>query len=188
MRRIVSAMLILAAFAPPVFGAEIAYTDLDLDSCEMLKRYEETGGFDARCEGLDGYPVFVSEGDARMSVSFGGPRQLFGTFSPFNSIGETVEWRLADGRPQAAIVRFHLSAGADSDRKADVLLVSKVGDSNAPGCPMAAIDVTGTEQANGVARGVAALASRFDCKNPPIIIGGQDGLARTFNSAVPEGR
>ncbi|MCP1199187.1 hypothetical protein [Notoacmeibacter sp. MSK16QG-6] len=188
MRRFASALLLLMAATLPVGAAESVYSKLDLDRCDILDQYEEGGGFDARCRGIDGYPVYVSEGDARMSVSFGEPGKTFGTFGPFNSLGKTVEWRMFNGEPHAAIIRYHLETGSEPNEKGDALVVYKVARSGDAGCPMAAIDVSTTEQPNGVARGVAAFAPRFDCERSAIIISGPEGLGRSFNPAVPEGR
>ena len=72
--------------------------------------------------------------------------------------------------------------------KGQALVVSRVGTDAAPGCVVAVVDAK-VEQANGVARGAAAMAPRFACgTDMPVAIGPEDSFARSFNSIVPEGQ
>ena len=185
--------LMLAAWlAAPAFGAAHAadsfYTDLDLDACTVVATDEESGGVDLVCPGFGDWPVFVAEGDLRMDVDFGEKNDNFQTFGPFNYVHEVVEWRVEDGLPHAAILRFFLESGMGDDDKGQVLLVSKVGYPGEPGCPVGMVDALTVEQANGVARGMAAMALSFDCEaDRPVAIGAPDGYAFTFTGAVAEG-
>lgn len=180
-----------ALAAGNVAAAESVYTGLDLDACTVLATDEESGGIALRCPGYRGAPVFVSEGDLRFDVDFGVPNDQWASFGPFNSIHDTVEWRVTDGRPVAAILRFFLDTGMTGgpDDKGQVLLVSKVGGENSPGCAIAAVDVNTVEQPNSVARGAAAMASRIDCgTGAPVAIGAEESFAYSLSGVRPEGQ
>ncbi|MFX3680689.1 MAG: hypothetical protein ACN6I5_05670 [Hyphomicrobiales bacterium] len=171
-------------------AAESVYTTLDLDACAVLDQDDESGGISLQCDGLPGHPVFASEGDLRFDVDYGVPNDRWESFGPFNSVGETVEWRVADGEPHAAILRFFIDTGMTGgpEDKGQALVVSRVGTDAAPGCVVAVVDAK-VEQANGVARGAAAMAPRFACgTDMPVAIGPEDSFARSFNSIVPEGQ
>jgi hypothetical protein len=150
------------------------YTKLDFDkNCIPLATYEAGGTFS--CQGYKGFPVLLSEGDLRVSVFFGhlGPwfngtdgSEAFVSFSPFNNVANTIEWRLnPEGVPFAAILRWQISETDGSEGPGStVLVVSRVGQ---PGVGMAcpAGYVAGaTPDANDVARQIAdSLANDFDC-------------------------
>lgn len=177
------ASLSLAAAAVLVGGgAEAAsvYTRIDDAQCDVLRTYED-GGADMRCPGLDGLDVFVSEGDARLDVDYGVRTENFETFSAFNTIGDAVEW-LTDARgvPQAAIIRFLISV---DDRKAQALVVSRINTEAQDGCVIGVVDAA-LEQANGMARGIGAMAPTFDCSIDPVVIApGASELVAGFTGA-----
>lgn len=178
------------AAAGSAHAAESVYTTLDLDACAVLDQDDESGGISLQCDGLPGHPVFVSEGDLRFDVDYGVPNERWESFGPFNAINETVEWRVADGVPHAAILRFFIDTGMTGgpEDKGEALVVSRVGTEAAPGCVVAVIDAK-VEQANGVARGAAAMATRFACgADMPVGVGPEDSFAHSFNSIVPEGQ
>ncbi|WP_421856233.1 hypothetical protein [Oricola sp.] len=187
-----TAAVLAAGLASPVLAANAAdsvYTDLDLDACTVVSSDEESGGVDLLCAGYGNWPVFVAEGDLRMDVDFGVKNQAFQTFGPFNYVHKVVEWRVENGVPFAAILRFFVETGMNGNQqKGQVLLVSKVGQPGAPGCPVAAVDTKTVEQANGVARGLAALAPLFNCAvDNPVAVGAPDSFAFSFYGAVAEG-
>ena len=171
----VAGTLGLAATSAAANPVKSLYTTVDLKACKQVKRHRDGGSW--RCEGLPGYPVYVAEGDLRHFVSAGADpekrRAATQTLGPFNSIFErgsrraTIEWRF-DRRgerqiPYAIIVRFHTSADG---RRGDVLVVSKVGPSDA--CHMAYIDALSNEDAIALARHVADERARtFDCRQEP---------------------
>ncbi|MEM9278670.1 MAG: hypothetical protein AAGA76_08855, partial [Pseudomonadota bacterium] len=99
------ASLLIFAFTGKMHAAESVYTTLDLDKdCVFHSEYEQ--GASAYCSGYKGYPVHFSEGDLRQMVRFGHLRSLLGqweSFGQFNRVGETIEWRLENNRPYAAI-------------------------------------------------------------------------------------
>lgn len=159
-------LILLAAAAAGPAWAQSTYTTLDLEACEVLKVYEEGGGVDLRCDGHAGNDVFVSEGDGRMDVDFGIRNDAFQTFSAFSTVGTTVEWMQDEGGVQAAAIRFLIDVDG---RKAEALVVSKVGTGGAPGCVVALVDAA-ADQANGTARGLGAMAKFFDCDDDSIVI------------------
>ena len=175
-------LALIAAFAvlPGMAQAESVYTDLDLEACDVTETFED-GGADLLCKGLEGWDVIVHEGDARTDVDYGFTNDNFETFSAFNGPGAKVEWMLdADGRPYAAALRFLI----DTDgRKAQALVVSKPGDSEVPGCVVGVVDAA-LDQANGIARGLGAMAPLFDCAaDPVVIVPGASELVSQFNGA-----
>lgn len=163
-------------------GAEAAsvYTKIDEAQCEVLQTYED-GGAALRCPGHGGIDVFVTEGDARLDVDYGVNSGSFETFSAFNNIGDTVEWLTgSDGMAEAAILRFRISADG---REAEALVVSRVGAEGAPGCVVGVVDAA-LEQANGMARGIGAMAPLFDCNSDKVVIAsGARPLVRAFTGA-----
>ena len=108
--------LIATAFAlvlaTPVFAGKTSsdYTKLHLDSCPVVERNEEYGSVTWGCTGYRGMPIYVAEGDLRYFVSFGpnghDTRAGGQTLPPFNTINDTIEWRLESGQPFAAIHRW----------------------------------------------------------------------------------
>ena len=166
--RIASALLTLAAVAALGGGAQAAsvYSKIVDADCTVLKTYED-GGADLRCPGHDGLEVFVSEGDARLDVDFGVKTDSFETFLAFNTIGDTVEWLTnADGVAEAAIIRYLISVDG---REAQALVISRVGSESEPGCVVGVVDAA-LEQANGMARGIGAMAPLFDCSADRVVI------------------
>jgi hypothetical protein len=169
--------LALAVAASPVV-AQSSYTTLDLDECEVLEEFEV--GVDLRCDGYGGVDVFVSDGDARMEVDYGVKNDDFETFSAFNGVGETIEWFEDVDGVQAAALRFFIDVDG---RKAQALVVSKVGVEGDPGCVVGVVDAA-LEQANGIARGLLNMAKFFDCgSDKVVIVPGATELVENFNGA-----
>lgn len=179
--RIASLFLVVAA-ALAGGGAQAAssYTRIDDARCETLRTYEY-GGVDLRCPGLDGLDVFVSASDARLDVDYGVKGEDFETFPAFNNIGDTVEWLSdASGVPQAAIIRYFISVDG---REAQALVVSRINTEAQDGCVIGVVDA-GLEQANGMARGMGAMAPTFDCSIDPVVIApGASELVAGFSGA-----
>ncbi len=117
-----------------------------------------------------------------MDVDYGVPSGAFETFFGFNAVGQKVEWMLDDdGVPYAAALRFHIDN--DGTLAAQALVVSKIGTADAPGCVVGVVDAA-AEQANGVARGLGALAPLFDCaKDRAVIVPGAGALVDGFGGA-----
>lgn len=171
-------MMTIMIFSPTILvhandtteAAHSQYTTLNLDACQVLKTYEESGGVDLRCDGFKDVPVYVSEGDLRFYVSYGERSDVPAQFAPFNTLGKKVEWRLdEDGQPVAAIVRHHLdiSAGAeddDSPKERQVLSISSIGTKEKPGCVIGMVNASTNPNANQLARQIADHYARaFRC-------------------------
>ena len=148
------------------------YTSLALEkNCRMEapSAVEEAQGAEWWCDGYDGRSVWVGEGDLRYFLGYGSnakeqcsARQ---TLSAFNTIGETLEWRIQREfpghlRPIATILRYR----TDSDGKTgQYLVVTKLGSDTA--CHMAYVDVKSSRDANVLARNAAdKFALGFDCR------------------------
>jgi hypothetical protein len=154
-----------------------AYTKIEFDSmCVTLSTYEAGGSF--ACQGYRGFPVMIAHGDLRESAFFGhlgtwfngaDGSQAFVSFSPFNSLQPTVEWRLdAQGVPFAAIARWSVAApGGAEGPDASVLVVSRVGQpSDGNACVVGYINASATPDANTLARQIAdTMAAGFACRD-----------------------
>ncbi len=167
----------LALSVLPAWSEEFssAYTPLDLDKCKMLSAGgDEADGGTWLCEGYDGIDVRVAEGDLRFFVTFGpGSDDLRNaenqtaaneTLPQFNTIGDTLEWRLAmeDGKPTpfATILRYNWKVDGKSGA---TLVVTKLAKDNA--CHLAYIVASGNPQANEQARAIADRdAAEFVCE------------------------
>ena len=144
---------------------ESVYTSLDLEDCEVLETYEESGGQALRCEGYQDIPLYVTEGDARFDVDAGVPNSEWTTSGrPFNSIGDTVEWRIHDGKPVAIILRFNFETGGIPEKRSSELAVISVGGEGSPGCLVDWIPADVQPSQNVAARQIAdRQAESFDC-------------------------
>jgi hypothetical protein len=192
----------MAAFAVALCAASTAsaseksriksrFTTIELKSCQAVKTDSEGGAW--TCKGLNGYPVYVAEGDLRQFISFGANgksrRAATQTLKSFSSIftpqlkRATIEWRFrrSDGRdvPYATIMRFYTTSGtatASGDAtsaapRGEVLVVTKVTPTDA--CQMARIDARANPEAIILARSAAdELSAEFDCKSDqPRVVG-----------------
>ncbi|MBO0346765.1 hypothetical protein J0X15_16175 [Roseibium sp. CAU 1637] len=171
-------------FIPVFFGSGLGaqaqdidsvYTKIILETCRSLAMASEESTFGGSwsCDGYRGTPVSVAEGDLRMFVSFGpGAAKepaVNQTLSGFNTIGETLEWRLRDGVAFATILRWHVSA-QDGRNPGQVLVVTQL----VPGatCQIARVDAQANRNANALAREAAdRLAGNTSCEEPPKILG-----------------
>lgn len=159
----------LASFGAAAEEISSAYTTLKAGDCKDATPLD-AGGYGSvfTCKGYDGVDVRVAEGDLRMFVSYGAAaaKQTAAeqTLPQFNTIGDTLEWRLADGKPFATILRFRW----DSDNgQGSTLVVTKLGETDS--CHVAYVAATGNPNANVLARKVAdTLARGFDCETDRI--------------------
>jgi hypothetical protein len=92
------------------------YTSFDLDACTQTAPADDTvfeGSW--RCKGIAGYDVFQAGEDARGYAGFGkdeaGNCASRKTFYPFNTPLSPIEWRMAAGKPLAAIERWSTTDG-----------------------------------------------------------------------------
>ncbi|WP_417309467.1 hypothetical protein [Devosia sp.] len=173
------AVALSCAMAPAY--AESFYTSLDLDQCVVLSVDNEIGGAELRCDGHGGFDVYVSDFDARMSADFGTRDSYSQTFAAFNSVGETIEWLTDDDGVQAAILRYFIDVDG---RKAQALVVSKVGVPDQPGCVIGVVDAA-VDQSNGVARGIGAMAPVVACDPEGVVVvpGPGGALVTEFSGA-----
>ncbi|TYC53715.1 hypothetical protein FMN50_14830 [Rhodobacterales bacterium] len=168
---------LLTALSPAVSEAadiSSAYTRIRLEDCTQTAfpdQDEGTFGGAWSCEGYRGERVYVAEGDLRMFVSFGpdaaNEPAAGQTLPNFNTINETLEWRLRGGVPFATILRWFPSLGDDGSKTGSVLIVTQL----KPGggtCQIARIDAQANGNANEMARQAAdRLAGTFDCARQP---------------------
>jgi hypothetical protein len=178
---IVTALLLAGTCAGTAFGAESAYTDVDLENCQNLSAPvpagEPDGSVSWRCKGYGAYPMYFKEGDLRQSVNFGhlAPEIVdgaFESFGGFNHIGAKVEWRLdASGEPYAAILRYFIenanpeTGAPDKSYWGQVLVVYRVGRlGDDQGCVVGYVDALANAEPNVLARDVADdVAKNFAC-------------------------
>jgi hypothetical protein len=132
------------------------------------------------CPGIGGYVVRVTEDDLRMTVSIGRNLEAAANepaskhqLTPFNSVHDTLEWRMTKGAPFATIQRWFLSDASNIDKDGRptpvaMLIVTRL----SPACHVAYVDVHANAIANALARKAADEHARnFDCNNQPIVIG-----------------
>jgi len=122
---------------------------------------------------LKGYPVHFAEGDLRHMVQFGHIGSIEGqweSFSQFNHINDTVEWRLNKNLPYAAILRWFIENSNENgeysnELKGQVLVVSTVASHASPqSCVVGYVDARANKNANAIARNVADKFARgFKC-------------------------
>jgi hypothetical protein len=166
---ILAAALLLALCTPPEAAAanESVYTKLDLHQCKDVTPEEiKDNGSVSICPGYQGIEVRVAEGDLRIFVSYGpnaaNQAATYETLPQFNTIGETLEWRVKGqgAKPFATILRFHWDA---DDRQGSTLVVTKL--DGAEACHMAYVEATNNPKANELARAVADKeTANFTCK------------------------
>lgn len=165
-RLIPLALPLLIAATPALAENSSVYTKLILDQCrrEPPSGEAEDGGV-WWCEGHAGTKVRVAEGDLRMLVSYGegaADEPAAGwTLPAFNTIGDTLEWRLDEsGRAIATILRFRTQD--DSGSRRSTLVVTRLGP---PGtiCVIGTVDAVDNPDANEIARAVADNFAAAPC-------------------------
>lgn len=185
MTRPSAALAALLGLALPVLpaaaGTDSAYTKIQLQNCTQVETASDEGTFGGAwtCPGHQGQEVYVAEGDLRMFVSFGpfaADEPAAGQTLPnFNTVNETLEWRMRDGVPFATILRWFPSLD-EGARTGSILIVTQL----VPGggtCQIARIDAQANSNANVLARQAAdTMAGSFDCSRPPEILGNPGAL------------
>jgi hypothetical protein len=161
---------ILSLIAPSVaFAANTSvYTKFDIAKCPKLdvSNADEGGGGSWLCSGYGNLKIYFAESDLRQFVAFGkSPKKTCAaeqTFSGFNSVNTTIEWRLKNGKPIAAIQRWRVSYDPEDSSKIKTwLVVTRIEPSNS--CHMAAVEGS-VANANIKAREIAdQLAEKFEC-------------------------
>ncbi len=164
--------LIFFLATSPALAQTSVYTKIDFEkTCTIISEYEQ--GLTATCSGYTGYPVIFSEGDLRQMVRFGHIAKLgdqWESFGQFNRANDTVEWRLKDKKPYAAILRWFIeNANQEGEYKKElegqVLVVSTVGSRENPtSCVMGYVDARANKNANMMAQELAdTKAATFIC-------------------------
>ena len=176
------ALLGCALAGAPAFAQSItsAYTPVEVRrDCRHRPGVAEEDYGDWRCKGHAGVPMWLGAGDQRMYVSFGLKAKdepaAQQTLAPFNDFYKgVVEWRLENGKPFAAIMRWNHKLARELDRRTTsgrVLVVTRL----PPGavCHVGYVDALSNANANELAREIADKHARaFVCgKDKPVILG-----------------
>lgn len=162
-----------------------SYTSTAPKDCRTFGKRGDGG---QSCPGRSGFVVVIREDDLRQTVSVG-PTEAAAAkepaaetwFSPFNSTGNTIEWRAADGKPFAIIQRWLLSDNDDVDKSGTpvnkpMLAVTRL--PPGPVCHVAYIDGQANRNANEVARQAADQFARdFKCGRDEVKVVGEKGAA-----------
>ena len=164
--------------------AKSIYTALDRAKCQV-----QTGQSSYKqwlCQGLDGFPIVLSENALHAFLSVGADAGLRKAAKQTLSASNTVfhdrsgrsalEWRfiIRDKKPvpYALIVRYFTREGS---RRGQVLVVMRITDREA--CHVAHIDAVANPNAIMMARRIADTdARKFDCKKEPVRAG-VDGMS-----------
>ena len=152
--------------APAIAEGDSAYTKLDLDKCELLNFSDEGGGSASfYCEGHRGVPLYVAEGDLRFTISVGDSGGGFVTPAPFNTLGDTIEWRYAPGGRElkAIIIRYHLADPSGAGRGTSELAVIAAPTGDRRSCYLAFVKASAKPSQNEAARAIADLADELQC-------------------------
>jgi hypothetical protein len=186
-----AAALFAAAFAliSPA-GAQTfssSYTSSAEKDCRTIGKPKDVSTKQV-CPGKSGLVVLISEDDLRQTVSVG-PDHVAAAkepaaetwFAPFNSTGQTVEWRAVDGKPFAIIQRWLIADNNDTDKAGSpiskpMLAVTRL----PPGsvCHVAYIDGQANRNANELARQAAdEFARDFKCGKDEVKVIGEKGAA-----------
>ena len=164
-----------------------SYTSTAEKDCRTVGKPRD-GGATQVCPGKSGLVVVISEDDLRQTVSVG-PTQAAAAkepaaqtwFAPFNSTGNTVEWRAVDGKPFAIIQRWLIADNDDLDKGGSpiskpMLAVTRLPPGSA--CHVAYIDGQANRNANEVARQAAdEFARDFKCGKDEVKVVGEKGAA-----------
>jgi len=186
-----AAALFAAAFGPisPANAQTFSssYTSTAPKDCRTIGK-PENGSTTQVCPGKSGLVVVISEDDLRQTVSVGPDRAAASKepaaeawFAPFNSTGNTVEWRAVDGTPFAIIQRWMIADNNDTDKAGSpiskpMLAVTRL----PPGsvCHVAYIDGQANRKANELARQAAdEFARDFKCGKDEVKLVGEKGAA-----------
>ena len=166
-----------------------SYTSTAPKDCRPVGKPSKLDGSTTQvCPGKSGLVVLISEDDLRQTVSVGPnpaaaakePAAETG-FAPFNSTGQTVEWRAVDGKPFAIIQRWLIADNNDPDKAGSptskpMLAVTRL--PPGPVCHVAYIDGQANRNANELARQAAdEFARDFKCGKDEVKVIGEKGAA-----------
>ncbi|WP_315716050.1 MULTISPECIES: hypothetical protein [unclassified Bradyrhizobium] len=194
-RRISVALMLCTAWIGQAAAETIAsaYTSAAAKDCRTIGGKQEDDSSTETCPGKDGLILLVNEGDLRQTVSVGRNVRAAAKepaaqtwFGPFNSAGNAVEWRLADGKPFAIIQRWQIADNDDQGSKGPkdkpMLVVTRL--PPGPVCHVAYVDAAANSNANELARQAADQTARgFACGKDRVKIVGTRG--RAVDLALP---
>jgi hypothetical protein len=182
----VLAVAMLAASPAVAETIESATTPFNVDKCRHKAGTEPEDGGEWRCAGYGGIAVVMTEGDARVYVSYGARASrepaASETLGALNGEGSSIEWRIArerggKRRPFATIMRWTTAVVTDDPKvedgtvRGEVLVVTRLG----PGgvCHVGYVDGKQNPNAEDLAREIADRHARgFRCgKDNPIVRG-----------------
>jgi hypothetical protein len=164
-----------------------SYTSTAPKDCRTVGK-PENGSTAQVCPGKSGLVVLIREDDLRQTVSVG-PNRIAASkepaaeasFAPFNSAGNTVEWRAVDDKPFAIIQRWLISDDNDAGKAGSpiskpMLAVTRL--PPGPVCHVAYIDGQANRNANELARQAAdEFARDFKCGKDEVKVIGEKGAA-----------
>ncbi len=168
--------LTLTMTAPALSAGESIYTDFKVDACKSTLRGgedEEGSIVSVQCIGYGGMPYVFALDDLRSQVAFGDKGSehcaFKQTFPRFNSVGNKIEWRIANSKPIATIFRWSVHFGVDdAPKRRSWLVVTKIEPQNS--CHMGYVEGS-LPNANEKARSLADSAANFSCKGGvPIVL------------------
>jgi len=179
-----SAVCFLIAPSLAVAANSSVYTKFDINKCAKLDAGNTDQGDSGSwlCKGINNLKVYFAEGDLRDFMAFGkSPKDHCAaqqTFSGFNSVNTTIEWRLNKAKPIAAIQRWTVSYDPEDSAKTKTwLVVTKLEPANS--CHMAIVEGS-YPNANSKARDVAdQMAASFECG-----VSGEKTIALPGNNQV----
>ena len=143
------------------------YTSLDIEKCKVLETYKESGGRAFRCKGYQDIPLYVTKWGGRFDVDAGVPNSEWTTARrPYNSIGDTVEWRIHNSKPVAMILRYNFMTDGMYPTRTSELAVTSVGREGSPGWLIEWVKADAQPNQNTAARQIAdRQAENFDCSS-----------------------
>jgi hypothetical protein len=167
MRRAAALLVLWCGFTPAWAGEPASvYTPFDLSKCTQVEKPDEYV-FEGSwiCAGYDGVDIYQSGADARSYAAFGKNAAKHcaakKTFNPFNTALSPIEWRVADGKPFAAIERWSIADDQGGQAGTWLVVTALRGDDS---CPVHYV-AGSYPDANGQARWAADnLARDFDCE------------------------
>lgn len=202
--RLLTALAVALLVNTPSLAGSITseYTKLDFDrGCiweQPASEEEAQMGGRSTCQGFGDYEVHFAEGDLRQFLAYGpatDPFAFSSGFAQWNSVNETIEWRLEHGKPFATIHRWFLdninpdTGSVDPARRGQVLVVSTVASFSAPqgerhSCVVGYVDARANTNANELAREIADSRARvFRCgQDKPVFYGERGPYSGTPNA------
>lgn len=168
--RLIAIAVAVVLTAGSVGAAEFTYSATSGPGCTNIRSKREFNSW--RCQGPAGYSVVFHDLGNMVAVEIGPTRReraivedgLLWQGADDKAFGDRLEWRLAGGRPYAAILRIRRSdfaMGANKAMTVEELLVIKVTPQGA--CGIGVVDGKNPD-ANALARDLAdAFTAAFRC-------------------------